>query len=374
MGTIQKYRMPLVSICIPNYNCADYLDHCFESVYNQTYPNIEVIFNDDQSTDESYEIALNWRRKFKEKGIFFKVGENKRSVGGDMNEKKVSISAEGEYSYILSGDNAINPTFIERCISILENNPNVGTVITHREKIDENGKKYQTAPFYNKDCIINGESQAAVFMSEDIATAGQRMVRRATLQRTRQFRRVWNVVGDWYDNFLFALGGGDVAYIKDPLFQCRLHAETEATESELNLLVAAEQYQLLNSFCALADAFDATKPQARYEEAVENLGNKCLRYALKMYQNKRNDVAYKYLLLAKVYKRDVSESRQYTSLIEMKGLYGSDLEGAIEHFVSENTFENVLSCEPPAEYQLISKDGRADARSSAGSVAHREEQ
>lgn len=371
MGTIQKHRMPLASICIPNYNCAAYLDHCLESVYNQTYPNIEVIFNDDQSTDESYEIALKWRRMFKEKGIFFKVGENKRRVGGVMNAKRTSVSAEGDYSYILPGDNAINPTFIERCISILENNPNVGTVMTHKEKIDESGKKYQTAPFYNKDCIINGESQAAVFMSEDIATAGQRMVRRATLLRTSQYKRVWNVVGDWYDNFLYALGGGDVAYIRDPLFQCRMHTENEVTESELSLLVAAEQYQLLDAFCAVADAFGATKPQARYEEAVESLGNKCLRYALKMYQNKRNDVAYKYLLLAKVYKRDVSESRQYTRLIEMKGLYGSELQGAIERFASENAFENALPCEPPAEYLLIRKDGRADARSSADSVAHR---
>lgn len=287
-----------------------------------------------------------------------------------MNAKQTSISAEGDYTYILSGDNAINPTFIERCISILENNPNVGTVMTHKEKIDESGKKYQTAPFYNKDCIINGESQAAVFMSEDIATAGQRMVRRATLLRTSQYKRVWNVVGDWYDNFLFALGG-DVAYIRDPLFQCRMHTENEVTESELSLLVAAEQYQLLDAFCAVADAFGATKPQARYKEAVESLGNKCLRYALKMYQNKRNDVAYKYLLLAKVYKWDVSESRQYTRLIEMKGLYGSELQGAIERFASENAFENVLPCDPPAEYLLIRKDGRVDARSSADSFAHR---
>ena len=50
-------KKPLVSVCIPNYNYGHYLDHCLESVYNQTYPNLEVWIRDNHSTDKSYEIT-----------------------------------------------------------------------------------------------------------------------------------------------------------------------------------------------------------------------------------------------------------------------------------------------------------------------------
>ena len=49
--------MPLISICIPSYNHEKYLDYCFNSIKGLNYKNIEIIFSDDCSTDNSIEIA-----------------------------------------------------------------------------------------------------------------------------------------------------------------------------------------------------------------------------------------------------------------------------------------------------------------------------
>jgi len=49
-----KRELPLVSIIVPNYNYANYLETCLESILNQTYENIEVIFRDNASMDDSY--------------------------------------------------------------------------------------------------------------------------------------------------------------------------------------------------------------------------------------------------------------------------------------------------------------------------------
>lgn len=357
METIMEVHKPLVSVCIPNYNYGHYLEHCLESVYNQTYPNIEILFSDNASTDDSYETAVRWRRKFREKGYFFKVNENKRNIGSDRNSKTAAGFAEGDYIYTLASDDAINPTFIERCIDIFENNPSVGMVMTHREEIDENDNTYQTPPFYNKDCIIDGESQAAVFMMAGIAIPGQRMVRRSTFLKIRQFGRVWNVAGDWYDNFLYAMGG-DVAYITEPLCQYRVHTGNETNESELKLLGTTEHYQLINAFCDVAAAFGMTKPQARYQEAVEKLGSMCLRYALKMYQNHRNDVAYRYLLLAPVYKQDVLEEEEYLQLMAMKDLQGSELEDAIGRYNGKYNLNRARSYDPPEGFLPLDRQGK----------------
>ena len=51
---------PGVSVIIPFYNSADYLERCLQSVVNQTYTNLEIIIVDDGSTDESAKICMRY--------------------------------------------------------------------------------------------------------------------------------------------------------------------------------------------------------------------------------------------------------------------------------------------------------------------------
>lgn len=347
---------PLVSVCIPNYNYGRYLDYCLESIYNQTYPNIEVIFRDNHSEDNSYDIAQGWRNKFREKGIYFNVTENKRNLGSSLNTTLANGTSEGEFVYTIASDDAIYPTFIERCIEVFEKNPNVGTVMVHREEIDENGKIHQTPPFYNIDCIIDKEEQAAVYMMAGIAVPVQRMTRNSFYNKIRSSHRAFNVAGDWFDNYLYSMVG-DVAYITDTLCQYRVHTGNETSESEYNLIGSVEHYLLLDEFCRLAERYGMSKPQKRYGEAVKKLGHMCLRYALKMYKNDRNDVANRYLLLALVYAQEIEDEPAYRMLKNMVGLSGDGLHAEIERFEGLFPQERRVSYDPPAGYKPINKRG-----------------
>ena len=55
-----KQKYPLVSIMIPNYNHSRYLDECIQSALNQTWPNIEIVVLDNQSTDDSVKIVSKY--------------------------------------------------------------------------------------------------------------------------------------------------------------------------------------------------------------------------------------------------------------------------------------------------------------------------
>lgn len=170
---INKKNYPLVSILIPNYNYEPYLRKCLDSVLNQTYPNYEVIFRDNNSTDNSYELALSYIPKFEEKNIFYSVIRNKCNIGSFKNSCKCAQESEGDYYIYLSSDDYLEHTFIEKCMGILIKNNNVGMVMTHRNEVDEFGNIYKTPSFYNKSCIIDGEAQAAVFMMAGIAVPSQ---------------------------------------------------------------------------------------------------------------------------------------------------------------------------------------------------------
>ena len=163
-----KKELPLVSIIVPNYNYAHYLETCLGSILNQTYEHIEVIFRDNASVDDSYEIALKYQKKMREKNIYMSCGLNRRNLGSAKNTGLCYSETEGDYVIYLSSDDAMEPTYIEKCVHIMEKFTNIGMVMVHRKAMDEHGEITEEAPFYNKNCIITKESHAAVFMMEGI--------------------------------------------------------------------------------------------------------------------------------------------------------------------------------------------------------------
>ncbi|MDD6039225.1 MAG: glycosyltransferase family A protein [bacterium] len=344
---------PLVTICIPNYNYGHYLGHCLDSVLAQTYDNIEVIFSDNNSTDASYKIAFSYLAKFDEKGIHFRINRNKRNLGSDMNSQVCSRLAEGDYVYTLASDDAINPHFLERTISLLEEHRNVSCVMVNREEIDEQGNITKVVPFYNKSCVIPGESQAAVFMMAGIAIPAQRIVRRSISPKIRSYERVWNVAGDWYNNFLYACAG-DIAYIKEDLVQYRVHSGNETSVSEDNLMGITEHYQLIHSFVELSKVFGFQKPIDRYTEAIEHLGDMCLRYAHKMLVNKKRNIAKKYLQLAPVYHPGIELTEKYLELQDISMTDNeSDMIEKLEKYDRFHVDKRMISYDPPEGYVAL---------------------
>ena len=53
----------MISIIIPAYNAGDYLANTIESVFNQTYPDFELLLIDDGSTDHTHEIVQAFQSK-----------------------------------------------------------------------------------------------------------------------------------------------------------------------------------------------------------------------------------------------------------------------------------------------------------------------
>ncbi|MDF2552044.1 MAG: glycosyltransferase [Chryseobacterium sp.] len=111
---------PFVSVIVPCYNQAQYLDECLQSVFDQTYLNWECIIVNDGSPDNTREIATAWTKK-DPRFIYFE-----KENGGVSSARNFGIErAKGEWILPLDGDDKIDKDYISLASQEFRNNPHV---------------------------------------------------------------------------------------------------------------------------------------------------------------------------------------------------------------------------------------------------------
>jgi glycosyltransferase involved in cell wall biosynthesis len=96
-----------ISVIIPVYNVAAYLNRCVQSIINQTYSNLEILLVDDGSKDQSGSLCDEWEQKDSRIKVFHK--EN----GGLSEARNVGIDhATGQYLCFVDSDDYIHRDMI----------------------------------------------------------------------------------------------------------------------------------------------------------------------------------------------------------------------------------------------------------------------
>ncbi|HTK22195.1 MAG TPA: glycosyltransferase [Mucilaginibacter sp.] len=132
---------PLVTVIIPLYNASNYIAQCIDSVLAQTWSNIEVIVVDDGSTDNSLQIA----GQYKSDKVFIVTQENS---GASIARNKGLKLAKGDYIQFLDADDILSENKIASQMNILNNSrDHVGLCNTVHFK---DGEDFHKAPIVNE--------------------------------------------------------------------------------------------------------------------------------------------------------------------------------------------------------------------------------
>lgn len=102
---------PLVSVCIPAYNCEKYLADTLNCLLGQTYKNTEIVIVDDGSTDGTRQIAEGFR------GIHIRLFSQK-NAGASAARNAAFRESKGDYIKFMDGDDLINPEMIENQLKL----------------------------------------------------------------------------------------------------------------------------------------------------------------------------------------------------------------------------------------------------------------
>lgn len=106
---------PKISIIVPCYNVADYLQHCLESVAVQPIGQVEYLFVNDGSTDGTLSLLTNFCI---DKPYCHLINQSNTGVSGARN---VALKvAKGEYIYLLDGDDILTDGAISAMLECIE--------------------------------------------------------------------------------------------------------------------------------------------------------------------------------------------------------------------------------------------------------------
>lgn len=228
----------LVTVIVPCYNHAAYLEERLDSIYGQSYKNIEVILLDDASTDESQEILLGYRERYPDKTRTFFNEENSGNVFAQW--KKGLELAKGDIVWIAESDDYSDGNFLEKLLPAFRDESVM--LAFCRSEFVQGGNTINTTEYYLKDINVfdwnrsfyvtanHLVEQAFSFMNVIPNTSGA-LVRRP-VKLSGELTELWKetrLCGDWLF-YLDVIKGGCVYYGHDTTNYYRVHEKSTSLD------------------------------------------------------------------------------------------------------------------------------------------------
>jgi glycosyltransferase involved in cell wall biosynthesis len=241
--------MKNVTVIIPNYNHAVYLEQRIESVLKQNYRDFELILLDDCSTDSSIEVIEKYREHEKTAHVFL----NQKNSGTPFGLWKTAVeAASGKYIWIAESDDWASEDFLLNLVPVLENSDAVMAhsnsffYINGQYKLNEWWDSFQSKR-WNSDYIEDGSKLLKEYgrYKCPVINVSSALIKKEVLKN--DFYPVnFRYSGDWWFwANIFRIG--KVAFISKPLNVIRVHNQSVTQNNKgVNIKKLKEDVRIIN--------------------------------------------------------------------------------------------------------------------------------
>ncbi len=226
-------RAPLVTIGMPTYNGARYLAQSLDSLLAQDYPNWELVISDNCSTDGTEAIARSYAAQHPQ----IRYVRSPLNRGAAANFNRVLELATGPYFVFAADHDLWAPTFVSRCVSVLETSPHSVLVYAQTTLTEMDGRLLEVM---NDRIELGDRSAVARYRSLIWNLHACNMI--YGVGRLEAFRRAGGLA-DVFGPDLLMLARlvlqGTVERVEEPLYFRRQNRAQETFEEErIRILVA----------------------------------------------------------------------------------------------------------------------------------------
>jgi glycosyltransferase involved in cell wall biosynthesis len=217
--------MPKVSIIIPNYNHAAFLEQRIDSIRKQTFRDYELIILDDGSTDGS----LNIIRRHRELEPAVRISVNERNSGNPFKQWDRGVElARGDYVWIAESDDLASPEFLAEMTPVLDRHRDVGLVHCRTVYVDDSGARIERPPETDErrqgDYFNTGRDEVEQYLCQynTIPNVSGILFRRSSYAAAAPADADMQYCGDWF-LYIRLLMQANIAYRAKPLNFFRFH-------------------------------------------------------------------------------------------------------------------------------------------------------
>lgn len=203
---------PLVSVIVPCYNHAQYVESAVASVLKQSYPRIELIVIDDGSKDGSVQLLTELSA---EHGFRF-VAQANRGVCRTLN-RAIREFAQGEYVALLASDDYWDKDKLAKQMEVLAGNPRAEFCYTQAQEFNEAGQVIRVFPARPPVGTVTDK----VFLRQGVP-AGSMLFSRRLYDKLGGFDE--NLREEDWDFVIRCSAETEFVAVREPLFHYRSHA------------------------------------------------------------------------------------------------------------------------------------------------------
>lgn len=218
---------PLVSVIVPNYNHAPFLDERINSILGQTYDNYELIILDDKSTDNSIDIINRYKNCLSVSCIEV----NEENSGSPFKQWwKGFEHAKGELIWIAESDDSCEKEFLSTLVEEFENDKECVLAFCRSIRVDIQGGRLGEDGFPN-DFNIDGQFFVKNKLSRYnyIVNASSAVFSKEVLLDIDSTYTSFRGCGDWVF-WIEVASRGHVSFVNQPLNYFRQHGTNTTTE------------------------------------------------------------------------------------------------------------------------------------------------
>jgi glycosyltransferase involved in cell wall biosynthesis len=213
-------KKPRVSIGLAVYNGQRFIRETLDSLLAQTFGDFELIISDNASTDKTQQICAEYATKDKR----IRYYRNEINLGADRNFNRTFELSQGKYFKWVAADDPCAPTFLEKCVEVMDNEPDVILCYPRTIVIDEQGTILQN---YDNNLYLKAESPSGRFLqfmyNSGLVTPVFGLIRAEVLKKTR-------LLGHFLHSDIILIGElsllGKFKEIPDYLYYKRLHPDS----------------------------------------------------------------------------------------------------------------------------------------------------
>ena len=271
-----------IDILLATYNGEDYIKEQLDSIINQTYTNIQILINDDCSTDTTKEIL----QEYEQKDSRIKVKYNSKNIGYKKNFEELLKRVEHKYFMLSDQDDYWLPEKVEKSLKKIEKE-NADLVFTDLQVVNENLKEITPSlvKYMNFKKNIKKYNDYRLVFLRNCVTGCTIISKNELIQKYIPIPQEYPMVHDWWIALIISQQG-KLSFLDEPTIKYRQHGDNqlgiygmknyiqdfdEYREKYINLKIAQFKIYIENEQAfEKKELIDLSKKAIQYFENIRN--------------------------------------------------------------------------------------------------------